>query len=239
MRMGRLALRRFWSPAPQGAGEAIRVVEVEPPSRADEAGWVLLAAGVVLLGVIYTYGFEREGTRGLAAAAKGPGSGLLPYQVLFRDLPSAEQRMFREMQEGAAEAVRLRAQDGSWPASAALADAGVPPFARDVLDKAGFAWSTQREGLLVNYLGVPSVPGQAPALLIFVQEPDPVTGEKPPPPSVVDEEHQVLPDNTLLHVTYWKRPPANLRPGLIGDPALAGWQQIRVKSPLEELEQQP
>ena len=65
-----------------------------------------------------------------------------------------------------------------------------------------------------------------------------MTGEKPPPPSVIDEEHHVLPDNTLLHVTYWKRPAQNLRAGMIVDPAIEGWQQIRVKSPLEEIEQQ-
>jgi hypothetical protein len=91
--------------------------------------------------------------------------------------------------------------------------------------------------LFVNYRGVPSAAGDTPAQLIFVQEPDPVTGEKPPPPSVVDEEHQVLGDGTLLHVTYWKHAAANLHPGLIVDPAIEGWEQIRVKSPLEELDQ--
>lgn len=226
---------RFWLKRPRP--DAYRAVEQLPPSRADEAGWVLLAAGFVLLGVIYTYGFEREGARGLAAAS-GPGSGLLPYQVLFRDLPSAEQRVFRAMQEGAGEAVQRRAASGGWSAVDALAADAVPPFARDVLDKAGLQWSGRRDGLFANYLGVPSIANGTPAWLIMVQEPDPVTGEKPPPPSVVDEEHQVLPDGTLLHVTYWKRPTAGLRDALVIDPAIEGWQQVRVKSPLEEMEQQ-
>ena len=65
-----------------------------------------------------------------------------------------------------------------------------------------------------------------------------MTGEKPPPPSVVDEEHQLLPDGTLLHATYWKRSAATLRSGLIVDPAIEGWQQIRLKSPLGEMDQQ-
>lgn len=233
--MGLGAWRRVWLRRQPSSVLELRTVDVLPPSRADEAGWVLLAAGFVVLGMIYTYGFEHEGARGVDAA-RGAGSGLLPYQVLFRDLPTAEQRLFRAMQEGAGEAVRLRGDTGSWPSVDALATAGVPPFARDVLDKAGYRWSGQNDGLFVNYLGVPSVPGDAPVWLIFVQEPDPVTGEKPPPPTVVDEEHQVLPDGTLLHVTYWKRAAARLHPGLIIDPAIEGWQQVRVKSPLEEMD---
>jgi hypothetical protein len=208
-------------------------VEVEPPSRADEGGWVFLAAGFVLLGVIYTYGFEREAARGLTADAVA-GSGLLPYQVLFRDLPSSEQRMFRAMQEGAGEAVRLRGERGEWPSVDGLAADAVPPFAPDVLDKTGARWNGRIDGLFTNYVGMPTDPAAA-AYLIFVQEPDPVTGEKPPPPSVVDEEHQVLPDGTLLHVTYWKRPTAGLHDGLVVDPAIEGWAQIRVKIPGEEL----
>jgi hypothetical protein len=227
-------VQRVWQRLRPPRAAHLRTVEVLAPSRADEAGWVLLAAGFVVLGVIYTYGFERQGLR--APGVVTAGSGLLPYQVLFRDLPSAEQRVFREMQEGAGEAVRLRGERGTWPSVDELSTAGVPPFARDVLDKSGLRWNGQRDGLFVNYLGLPSAAGDAPALLILVQEPDPVTGEKPPPPSVVDEEHQVLADGTLLHVTYWKRSAAGLHPGLIVDPAIEGWQQIRVKSPLEELD---
>jgi hypothetical protein len=232
--MGSLGLRtlRRWFQQPER--EPYRTVEVHPPSRADEGGWLFLAAGFVLLAVIYTYGFEREASRGVSAAA-GSSSGLLPYQVLFRDLPSSEQRTFRAMQEGVGEAVRARGQAGSWPSADALAADGVPPFAPDVLDKAGMHWSGRRDGLFANYLGAPSAGAAAPAFLIFVQEPDPVTGEKPPPPSVVDEEHQLLSDGTLLHVTYWKRSAAGLRGGFIIDPAIEGWEQIRISTPLEEM----
>jgi len=227
---GLRSLRRWFR---RPARDRYRTVEVQPPSRADEGGWLFLAAGFVLLAVIYTYGFEREASRALSAAT-GSSSGLLPYQLLFRDLPSSEQRTFRAMQEGVGEAVRARGESGSWPAVETLAADGVPPFAPDVLDKAGLRWSARSEGLFANYLGVPSDSG-APAYLIFVQEPDPVTGEKPPPPSVVDEEHQLLADGTLLHVTYWKRPATGLRTGFIIDPAIEGWAQIRVSTPFEEM----
>jgi hypothetical protein len=231
------AQRMWWRLRPRREA-GVRTENVSPPSRGDEAGWVLIAAGCIVLAVIYTYAFEREAVRGASATSRG-GSGLLPYQVLFRDLPSAEQRAFRAMQEGAGEAVRLRGEDGKWSSPEQLGGAGVPPFARDPLDKAQVRWSGQVDGLFANYVGVPSAPGEMPMLLILVQEPDPVTGEKPLPPSVVDEEHQVLADGTLLHVTYWKHAPgAALRSGVIVDPAFEGWQQIRVKSPLEELEQQ-
>jgi len=227
------ALRGLW---PRRDGPQARTVELVSPSRADEAGWVVIAAGFVLLGVIYTYAFEREAARGVGAA-KGAGSSLLPYQVLFRDLPSAEQRVFRAMQEGAGEAVRLRAEKGSWPSATSLAASGVPPFAPDVLDKGGYRWTGQTDGLFANYLGLPSLSDRVPAFLLFVQEPDPVTGEKPPPPSVVDEEHQLLRGGILLHVTYWKRSAADLRAGIIIDPALEGWQQIRLKTLFEEIDQ--
>ena len=230
-----LALRGLWM---RRDGSHARTVELAPPSGSDEAGWVLIAAGFVLLAVIYTYAFERDAAR-RGDAAKGAAGGLLPYQVLFRDLPSAEQRMLRAMQEGAGEAMRLRAQQGAWPSTAGLAAAGVPPFAPDVLDKSGYQWTGRTDGLLTDYLGLPSRAGGTPpasAFLLFVQEPDPVTGERPPPPSVVDEEHQLLPGGILLHVTYWKRAVAALRPGMVVDPALEGWQQIRLKTPLEELD---
>jgi uncharacterized protein DUF6162 len=209
-----------------------RTVDIVPPSRNDEAAWVLMAAGFVLLGMIYTYAFQREAAQ---HGARGATGGLLPHQVLFRDLPSAEQRMFRAMQEGAGEALRLRAERGAWPSTDALATAGVPPFAPDVLDKSGYRWSGRSEGLLTDYVGVPGRAQGAPAFLLFIQEPDPVTGERPPPPSVIDEEHQLLPGGVLLHVTYWKRSVGSLPPGMVVDPALEGWQQIRLRTPFEEM----
>jgi hypothetical protein len=195
----------------------------------------VLALTGLLVVVIYVVAFETLGGR--AGAPADATRSLLPYQVLFRDLPSGEQRVFRAMQEGAGEAVRMRSEAGGWPPVDALSDGGIPPFARDPLDRASLRWTLQRDGLVANYVGTPASTDGSPLFMIHVQEPDPVTGEKPPPPSVVDEEHQLLADGSLLHVTYWKRPPPDRAAGTIADPALAGWRQIRVKSPLEELEQ--
>lgn len=231
----RLGLPKRRARAARHPPAAVRTVDVAPSSQNDELVWLFNAAAFVLVVVIYVVAFETMGSRP-AAGARG-NAGLLPFQTLFRDLPAPEQRTFRAMQEGAGEALRLRSTAGTWPTVESLADAGVPPFARDPLDKAGLRWSTRAEGLVVNYLGTPSSAGTSPLFLILVQEPDPVTGEKPPPPSVVDEEHHLLADGTLLHVTYWKATAPTLRPGVVGDPAIGGWVQIRVTSPAEELQQ--
>jgi hypothetical protein len=211
-----------------------RTVEVLPPSQSEEASWVFTTAAFVVLCVIYVVAFQRNDLRS-GTAEQDPARALLPFQVLFRDLPNSEQRVFREMQEGVLEALRERGSKGSWPRVEALASAGVPPFAQDVLDRAGLRWTLKRDGLIVNYLGVPATQGEAPAFLILVQEPDPVTGEKTSPTTAVDEEHQVLPDGTLLHVTYWKRAAPIAADRTFADPANQGWLQIRVKTVLEEM----
>ncbi len=218
---------------PRRSRSDVRTVEVVSPSRSDEVGWVAMAAGYILLCMIYVYGFQHEAG---PPATLGPSAGtLLPYQVLFRELPNGEQRMFRAMQEGSNEAVQMRGESGDWPSVGTLAAAGVPPFAPDPLDKGGYRWADSRDGLFVNYLGVPAAPDRGPAFLIVMQEPDPVTGERPSP-SVADEEHALLPGGKLLHVTYWKRAGAEPDAATVIDPALQGWQQIRVKTLFEELE---
>jgi len=206
---------------------------VVPPSRSDEGTSVVLFAGFVVLCVIYIVAFERfpSGDDNATTA-----HALLPYQVLFRDLPAPEQRMFRSMQEGATEVLVARSSGGAWPAVDALAARGIPPFAPDLLDKSRLVWTRRDDGLLHQYVGVPALSG-APAYLISIVEPAPVTGEKAVP-GVVDEEHQLLSDGTLLHVTYWKH--FGALPGdPIADPAQRGWSQIRVKTPLEEMMEQP
>lgn len=192
---------------------------------------MLLSAGFVLLTVIYLVAFERFGGSAASDAA-APSRELLPFQVLFRDLPGPEQRVFREMQEGVAELLRIRSASGDWSAVAPLASDGIPPFAADALDTMGLSWGLRREGLVAEYVADASAPG-APAFMICVREPDPVTGEKARP-GVVDEEHQLLSDGTLLHVTYWKRPGGAPAGGVIQDPALEGWLQIRIKTLFEE-----
>jgi len=217
-----------------GPPPAIRTVEVLPPSQSDETVGVFLTAAFVVLCVIYTLAFQLYGTASSLGDRAG-ANGLLPFQQLFRDLPSKEQRVFRAMQEGQQEAMRARAAEGAWPTVEALAALGIPPFAPDVLDKSALSWAQYRDGLTGNYVGVPAAGTDMPAFLILIQEP-PLGGGEQVVPSVVDEEHQLLPDGTLLHVTYWKRPRESLRPGLVIDPALSGWSQIRVGSPQPPVE---
>jgi hypothetical protein len=214
------------------ARPTIRTEEVVPPSQRDDGSWVFLAAMAIVVCVIYVIAFERGGSNARVDGVQA--RALLPYQVLFRDLPNAEQRTFRAMQEGLGEALRVRGSTGAWPSVDALASQGVPPFAADVLDRSRFRWGLRAEKFLYQYVGIPAVGGEMPAFMIAVVEPEPVTGEKPVP-GVVDEEHQLLPDGMLLHVTYWKRRAEGLPTGPITDPSLAGWTQIRVKTPLEEL----
>ncbi len=213
---------------------ATRTVEVLPPSHGDETLWVFLTAALVCLCVIYVLAFQRD----LAAQPSGDtrsARATLPFMVLFRDLPGNEQRVFREMQEGLQEALRMRGMRGEWPSVEALAGLDIPPFAHDVLDKSALSWTQQRDGLLIEYVGVPTLAAGMPAFLIFIQEPEPTGGEQPSA-AVVDEEHQPLPDGKLLHVTYWKCSPESLRPRLMGDPALQGWTQIRVTDPFQIME---
>lgn len=206
-------------------------VEVAPAGDGDEEVWVFLTAGFICLCVIYVLIFQLYGGRAQTL------NTALPYQVLFRDLPGPEQRVFRAMQEGVTEAIRLHGDTGAWPAVEALAADGIPPFAPDALDRAGLRWTRSGGDLVTSYLGVPSRGTDMPAFLILIVEPAPGASEQPAP-AVVDEEHQVLPDGTLVHVTYWTHPAASLPAAVTADPALQGWSQIRVNSPYQTVEVQ-
>lgn len=230
-----MTLRAFRrTPRPPG-----RTVEVLPPSAGDEATWVALAAILIVLCVVYIVAFERYGSPAVAPVTSQPAP-LLPYQVLFRDLAGPEQRIFREMQEGTTEALAMRASTGTWPSAQSLAAQSIPPFAADPAGKSRLTWTLRREegaaALILEYVGTPTAADATSAFLVFVQEPDPQTGEKAAA-SMVDEEHQPLPDGKLLHVTYWMHAVTALPADLIREPALGGWRQIRVRSPFEEVQQ--
>jgi hypothetical protein len=205
---------------------------VPPSGSDDEETWVFITSMIVLVGVIYVFAFQLY---------SGPDAGrtrqdqMLSFQVLFRDLSGPEQRMYREMKEGLDEALRLRGTQGRWPSVAELAAAGIPPFAPDVLDRSALVWEQRQEGLVNEYVGTPSRDTGVPLFLILVQEPAPGGGEDPSAAGV-DEEHQLLPDGRLLHVTYWKHRFQRLGSGLIVEPPLQGWQQIRVASPFQTTE---
>ena len=152
-------------------------------------------------------------------------------QVLFRDLPGREQRVFRAMQEGVdrgGAAARRRAAPGR--RSRRSPATGIPPFAPDVLDKSALRWSSGATGSSRTISASRARPADMPGV------PDPRRRSptrapaRSPAPAVVDEEHQLLPDGTLLHVTYWKRRARARRPrrdrrsgarGLAADPRAA------------------
>ena len=168
---------------------------------------------------------------GAPPGAEPQAGDLLPWQTTFRDLDPVLQRNVRAMQEGDTEAERARADGKAWPDVAALASDGVPPFAADPIDRAGYAWRLERDGLTVNYRGTPARDPKAPELLLLVQEPAPgaVDGAVAPGAVDVDETHHRLPDGTLLHVTYWFRRPDAAAPALsrvVDRPFAEGWTQV-------------
>lgn len=202
----------------------IRTVEVEPPSRSNESFLVTMAATVIAICALYAVVLR---TGPADSAASGPRKAdSLPFQMTFQELPSFEQRIVRELLEGFAEAKRLRGESGQWPKPETLAKDQIPPFATDTIDKAGYRWTLLKDRLLVNYIGTPVAPS-SPDFLLLIQEPEPV-GAEIAQPGVVDEEHQLLPDGKLLHVTYWKRPATGVPAAIIARPEIERWTQIRI-----------
>jgi len=194
-----------------------------------EAVAVLRACAVVFFGAWLVIGLHAGAPPGAEPAA----GDLLPWQRLFRDLDPPLQRNVRAMQEGDAEAERTRTATKAWPDVAALAADGVPPFAPDPIDRAGYAWRLERDGLTINYRGTPARDPKAPELLLLVQEPAPGAIDGAAQASAgapADETHHVLADGTLLHVTYWFRAPdAASAPALsrvVDRPFAEGWTQV-------------
>lgn len=211
---------------------AIRRIEVRPLSARVELGNVV-RFGMVIVVSVWMYLATDSGTFHGAAADR---RHLLPFQALIQDRPSTEQRMFRELQEGLLEAETRRADAGSWPDVARLADDGIPPFAPDPTAKGGaYDWRVVRSGTFVNYLGLPQRPN-APAWLVLIQEPDPGA---PPDPAREDEEHHRLVTGAMLHVSTWIRADANIAPRIVRTPQAEGWTQLYAVGPALPISQPP
>jgi hypothetical protein len=217
---------------------AVRTVEIAPPSARAETWNVLRVAALIVLAA-WIYIADTAAPTGSAATAGrlggerdgggGEARDLMPYQRLFRTLGGDDQRLFRELQEGLLEAENARSSTRRWPAPAALAEQGIPPFA-DAAGRGGrrsYRWQLRQEGPVVNYLGIPA-DRRDPELLLLVQEPDPQAPAAAPfarPPAgapsqggqpgalapplpaaqATDEAHHRLADGTLLHVSIWRR----------------------------------
>ena len=196
-----------------------RTVHIRPPSVRAETLNVLKAAAAVSL-VVAAYIF-RPSFGASPDAGREPPPGLLPYQQLIRDAPAADQRIFRELQEGLLEAERIRAQTGHWPDVTTLAGEGVPPFAPDPTQKVEYTWTSVRQDWATNYLGVPADTSK-PAWVLVILEPEPGA---PADPAPLDETHHKLPDGTMLHVSIWSMPESKRRSGFVALrlPQNEGW----------------
>jgi len=201
----------------------IRTVEIRPPSLRAETTMVARMA-VVIAALV---GFYLANTAWNTSSGVPRADNLLPYQVLMRDRPAADQRMFRELQEGLLEAERLKSSTGSWPEPSALAADGIPPFAPDPTARgAAYIWTVLKRGTYSNYRGTPATAG-APAWLLLIQEPTP---DAPPDPSPEDEEHHRLSSTVMLHVSVWVHADgATLGNSLtlVRTPQAEGWTQVR------------
>jgi hypothetical protein len=206
------------------ATATVRRVEVRPPSPRIELGNVIRFSMVVVVGAWMFLAVNGATVHDAGGSARH----LLPFQVLIQDRSPIEQRMFRELQEGLLEAESRRASTGAWPATASLAEEGIPPFAIDPTAKGGsYEWRLTHNGAFVNYLGVPRQPG-SPAWLVLVQEPEPGA---PPDPAREDEEHHRLASGEMLHVSTWVRADARVPEGTIRAPQAEGWTQLYAVGP--------
>jgi len=194
-------------------------MEITPPSARREAANVLRMAAVILLAT-WVYLANTATPRAGPAA----GQGLVAYQKLFANLEPREQRMFRSLHEGLLEAENVRSSSGSWPAPAALAAQGIPPFAADpIASRETYTWTLHREGNLVEYLGLPAG-ANLPAFLLSIQEPTPGAT---PDTAPNDEQHHRLAGGEVLHVAVWMHADgAKLSDSLYSQPESTGWTQL-------------
>jgi hypothetical protein len=205
-------------------------VQILPPSVRSESLNVLKASAAIVV-VVAAYLFRPAMFGGSDERASSRPADVLPFQSLVRDAASADQRMFRELQEGLLESERIRSTTGQWPDAAALASQGIPPFAPDPTRKdATYRWSALMQGTTINYVGIPAnAAAAATAWLLLIVEPEPGS---PPDPAPNDETHHRLPDGTTLHVSIWQMPERVRKTGFaaIQLPQNEGWTQLLVGS---------
>ncbi len=203
------------------AGASRQVAIARLSFQEELANVIRASASIVVLVWIYL------------AATLGDGRDLkrtlLPYQALIQNRPTAEQRMFRELQEGLLEAETMRSAEGAWPSPELLAEQGIPPFAPDpTVRGARYRWSLLKTGNTINYLGLPDRDG-APSWVVVIQEPQPGV---PPDQLFEDEEHHKLLDGTMLHVATWSHAAGRRTPErLTTVPQAEGWEQLYAVGP--------
>ena len=205
----------------------VRTVEVRPPSTRSETWAVARALFHVAYWSALVLSAETYAPRTAGAAPPAPAS---PFERRFQDLDPVDQRTFRAVEEGILEAERGRVATQRWPSVAALARDGVPPFAPDPLDRAGYTWQSVQTGLKTDYVGVP-VPGSGRAcFFVVIVEPEPGTPDDPL--AREDEVHRRLAGGPMIHVSVWMGPPvASLREAFSSLPVEDGYRQVVAGTP--------
>jgi hypothetical protein len=184
---------------------------------------IIVRAGVAICILVWMYIAVSAGVGGAKRE-----QNLLPFQKIIAERDPAEQRMFRELQEGIIEAERARDETGAWPTPDALAENGVPPFAPDPTRKLKYDWALNRTNLAASYLGRPHGT-DAPAWMVLLQ--DPIPGV-PPDQTFEDEEHHRLADGMMLHVSTWVHGRGQGIPArLTLMPQAEGWTQLYAVGP--------
>ncbi len=185
---------------------------------------VALAAGVVLLIAVYF---------GLRPSVTETGT-LMPYQMLARDLVSADQAMFGALRQSLLDAEALRSTNGRWPEAAAVASLPRHAAGEGASPAEAFTWRQQSQGVITHYIGLPAQDVAAPAWMVAIREPEPGV---PTDNAPNDEEHHRLPDGTVLHVSIWThRFGGQVDPAFVAQPEAAGWTQV-LTAPLNPLAQ--
>ena len=207
---GRHADRRRWrSDAAAGLDGVMR----------ERVGVLVAGGGIISVIAVYL---------ALNATASRDGArDLLPYQMLVRQLPDEDQRLFRSLREGLLVAEVDRVRTAGWPEPSALAARGIAPFTSDG-GAAPHQWTRLQQGAIVNYFGQPRDPS-APAWLLEIQEPEP---GMPPDTAPADEEHHRLSDGTRVHTYVWMhRYGGQIPVEFVRQPQNSGWTQVFTTPP--------
>jgi hypothetical protein len=176
-------------------------VEVRPPSAHRETVGVARA----VFHVVFWCGlFVSAQTFDARSSSAATNASLSPYERRFQDLPFEDQRIFRNVQEGVADAARARSATGRWPRVEDLAARGVPPFAVDPIDRAHYRWHMLETGRTVDYVGIPDAASGRDAFFVIISEPDPGTPDDPL--AKEDDEHFRLANGPMIHLSIWVGP---------------------------------
>ncbi len=206
---------------------SVRTHEIRPPSARAETWAVARAAFHVVYWSALVVSAQTYAAQPTGASSTSPAS---PFERRFADLPFADQRLFRALQEGIAEAERIRSSTGRWPRADELARLGVPPFAPDPLDRAGYTWRSVQTGTKADYAGTPAAGSGREGFFAVIAEPE--AGTPNDPLAAVDEIHHRLGDGTMIHVTIWMGPPlANLGEAFSLLPPENGYRQVLAGTP--------